>query len=328
MAFFERVTAGVKALPGVQGAAYVSIPPFGSIGNTSGFLVEGGTTTERLDALVRVGTVDYLQTIGANLVDGRLLDARDQENAPGVAVINETFARMQWPGRSAVGRRISMGDPEQMRTIVGVVGDVRERGYYPEAKPAVYFANTQVGGTAFLPETLVVRASGELMSLVAPIRSDRRERRSGAAAQQRQNDGGNARPQRRRSTAAGDVARHLCGYRRASVGVRSLCGGSVRRRTAAAGNRCPDGCGREPGLHRRRDRLERSTARSRRSDCRPCRRVGGVPADPGAASRRDAGRPAHLRGRRRRAVVDRAARMRDSGNARGANHPSVLLRGD
>ncbi len=172
IAFFERVTAGVKALPGVQGAAYVSIPPFGSIGNTSGFLVEGGTTTERLDALVRVGTSDYLQTIGVNLVDGRLLDARDQESAPGVAVINETFARMQWPGRRAVGRRLSMGGPEQMRTIVGVVRDVRERGYYPEAKPAVYLANTQVGsGTAFVPETLIVRASGDLMSLVAPIRT-------------------------------------------------------------------------------------------------------------------------------------------------------------
>ncbi len=59
-----------------------------------------------------------------------------------------------------------------MRTIVGVVRDVRERGYYPEAKPAVYLANTQVGsGTAFVPETLIVRASGDLMSLVAPIRT-------------------------------------------------------------------------------------------------------------------------------------------------------------
>jgi ABC-type antimicrobial peptide transport system permease subunit len=64
-----------------------------------------------------------------------------------------------------------MGAANQMRTIVGVIRDIRERGYDPEAKPAVYLANTQVGGTSFMPETLVVRASGNLELLVAPIRA-------------------------------------------------------------------------------------------------------------------------------------------------------------
>lgn len=168
--FFDRVVAEVKTLPGVQSAAYVSNPPFSSIGNTSGFLIEGKSDKERQDALVRIGTVDYLRTIGAELVEGRLLESRDQENAPGVIVINETFARLHWPGRSAVGRRISLGGPDQARTIVGVVRDIRERGYEPDAKPAAYLANTQVTGTFFLPEVLVIRASGDLMSLVAPVR--------------------------------------------------------------------------------------------------------------------------------------------------------------
>jgi predicted permease len=171
VAFFDRVIAEVKRLPGVHSAAYVSLPPFGSIGNTSGFLIEGGSTTERQDALVRVGTVGYLSTIGAELADGRLLDGRDQENAPGVVVINETFARLHWPGQSAVGRRVSVGSADQMRTIVGVVRDMKERGYEPDAKPAAYLANTQISGAFFMPETLVVRASGNLESLVAPIRA-------------------------------------------------------------------------------------------------------------------------------------------------------------
>ena len=123
---------------------------------------------------MRVGTAGYLSTIGAELVDGRLIDARDQENAPRVVVINETFAHLHWPGRSAVGRRITLGapnDPNGMRTIVGVIRDIRERGYDPGAKPAAYLVSAQVGGTAFIPETLVVRASGTLESLVAPIRA-------------------------------------------------------------------------------------------------------------------------------------------------------------
>lgn len=173
-AFFDRVIAEVQGLPGVRSAAYVSLPPFGSIGNTSGFLIEGGSTTERQDALVRVGTAGYLSTIGAELLDGRLIDGRDQENAPNVVVINETFANLHWPGRSAVGRQITFGaasDPNEMRTIVGVIHDIRERGYDQGAKPAAYLVSTQVTGTAFLPETLVVRASGSLESLIAPIRA-------------------------------------------------------------------------------------------------------------------------------------------------------------
>jgi predicted permease len=168
--FFERVVSGVKALPGVANAAYVSTTPFGSIGNTSGFQIEGGDPAQRQDALVRIGTVDYLATIEAQLVDGRLLDSRDQESAPWVIVINETFAKLHWPGRSAVGHRISLSD-DRMRTIVGVVRDIKERGFELESRPAVYFPTTQVAGTFFVPEVLVVRASGDLTSLVAPIRA-------------------------------------------------------------------------------------------------------------------------------------------------------------
>lgn len=81
------------------------------------------------------------------------------------------FATLHWPGRSAVGHRMSLGDNDAMRTIVGVVRDIKERGFELEAKPAAYLPNTQVSGTFFLPEVLVVRASGDLMALVPPIRA-------------------------------------------------------------------------------------------------------------------------------------------------------------
>jgi predicted permease len=169
-AFFARVVDGVKSLPGVVNAAYVSTLPFASAGNTSGFRIEGSSAPPQ-DALTRIGTVDYLATIGAQLVDGRLLDSRDQENAPSAVVINETFANLHWPGRSAVGHRISLGGDTPIHyTIVGVVRDIKERGYERESRPAVYLPNTQVAGTFFVPESLVVRASVDPLSLVAPIR--------------------------------------------------------------------------------------------------------------------------------------------------------------
>lgn len=169
-AFFARVVDGVKALPGVANAAYVSTLPFASAGNTSGFRIEG-SGREPQDALTRIATVDYLLTLGAQVVDGRVLDNRDQKDAPPAIVINETFARLHWPGSAAVGHRMSLGGEAGMRTIVGVVRDIKERGYDRESRPAVYLPNTQVTGTFFVPESLVVRASGDLLSLVAPIRA-------------------------------------------------------------------------------------------------------------------------------------------------------------
>jgi predicted permease len=161
-AFYDRVLAGVRGLPGVEHAAYVSTLPFVSIGNTRGFNVEGRERSQGdiQDALYRVGTSDYLQTIDARLVVGRLIDERDTNRAPPVVVINETMARQYWPNESAIGRRISFGPPPApWITIVGVVKDVHERGYELAMKPGVYVpaSQTRPGG----PDNLIVRVSGD-----------------------------------------------------------------------------------------------------------------------------------------------------------------------
>jgi predicted permease len=168
--FFGRVIAEVRSLPGVQDAAYVSTIPFGSIGNTTGYTLEGAQRSSGQDVLIRIGTVTYLKTIGVELIEGRLPDERDQSNAPWVVVVNERFARLSWPDRSAIGRRVSFGEANQFRAIIGVIRDVKERGYDPEEKLAAYIPAEQFTSTAFVPETLVVRASGDLESLVPLIR--------------------------------------------------------------------------------------------------------------------------------------------------------------
>ena len=137
-----RSSRGRRAsLPDVVDAAYVSTLPFRSTGNTWGYEVEGRPPAIDQDALFRSGTPDYLRTIGATLVAGRLPEERDTRDAPPVLVINETFARLYWPDESPIGRRVRFGDEDApWRTIVGVVRDVRERGYKVEMKPAAYVA--------------------------------------------------------------------------------------------------------------------------------------------------------------------------------------------
>ena len=172
-AFFERVVAEVRALPGVQSAAYAATLPFASTGMTTWFGIEGRPQKqdESRDALLRAGTSDYLRTIGARPVEGRIFDERDGTGSPRSIVVNETLARMYWPGSSPLGARIQMSNSNApFYTVVGVVKDVRERGYQPGMKPALYLSYAQAPESWATPETLVVRVSRRPEDLTEPVR--------------------------------------------------------------------------------------------------------------------------------------------------------------
>ena len=109
------------------------------------------------DALLRAGTSDYLKTLGAQLIEGRLFDDRDSADTPKAVIINDTMARKYWPGESALGHRVRFNPNYPYHTIVGVVRDLRERGYDPAMKPGLYFAIAQTPQTWAIPENLVIR---------------------------------------------------------------------------------------------------------------------------------------------------------------------------
>jgi putative ABC transport system permease protein len=166
LAFYTRVVAEAAALPGVERAAYISNLPFVTAGDTISFAIEGGAPAkpgDPQDALYRVGTPGYLSTIGATLVAGRLIDERDIAGAPHAVVVNETMVRRYWPSAAAaLGHELRFGAPNAPPfTIVGVVKDVRERGYELTMKPGVYLSFAQTPTTWALPEFLVVRTTGE-----------------------------------------------------------------------------------------------------------------------------------------------------------------------
>jgi predicted permease len=168
--FYSEVLDRVRAIPGVKSAGLTSDLPYTSRGNTMGLMVEGKPAQHDLgqDVLFRLVSADYLRTIGAQLKQGRWLDARDREAANPAVVINETFVRQYWPNQSPLGRRIDTGtgdgDPRWM-TIVGVVADIRERGLDLAMKPAVYVPFTQTAIGFFQPSEIAVLTSQEPLSL-------------------------------------------------------------------------------------------------------------------------------------------------------------------
>jgi len=75
---------------------------------------------EHNDVMERDISPDYMGTLGAKLVEGRMLTVEDDENHPRVTVINQTLARRYFPGEDAVGKTI--GDiklsPKSLRQVV------------------------------------------------------------------------------------------------------------------------------------------------------------------------------------------------------------------
>ena len=160
-AFYDRVLAGVEQLPGVVAAGYSTSIPLEWKGGTSQFAVEGQAPDTRLpyDANHRQISAGYLQTLGVPLRQGRHFRPADDARAQMVVIVNETLARQYWPGKDPVGSRIAVDPPNASapgryltwRTVVGVVGDVRQMGLdeapRPEDGPALIASSARRSGS-------------------------------------------------------------------------------------------------------------------------------------------------------------------------------------
>jgi putative ABC transport system permease protein len=171
-AFIDGVLDRVRGLPGVQNAGFTSNLPFQSIGNTAGFLIEGRPAPppeNEQDSLYREVTPGYLESLGARLLEGRLINEHDRRDSMPVIVINETFARLYWPHRSPLAGQLRFGPKKRAAyTIIGVVHDIRERGLQWAMKPGLYVPATQVNETD--ATNLVVRTTGNPTSLAHAVR--------------------------------------------------------------------------------------------------------------------------------------------------------------
>ncbi len=171
--FYRDVLDQLKGKPGVESAGFSSDAPFTSDGDTSGYRVQGEAPLQpgqANDALYREVTPGYLETVGARVINGRALQASDVETGEPVVVVSEFLAKRHWPGQSAVGKYMRVGDEKDpWRRVVGVVADVRERGLLLGMKPAVYLSTEQVKRPG--ADYLVVRTKQKPMQLVKTVES-------------------------------------------------------------------------------------------------------------------------------------------------------------
>jgi predicted permease len=115
----------------------------------------------------RIASEDYFPAMGIRLVRGRLFQDSDLPDAPHVALVSQSLASSQWPGRDPIGRFIQFGNMDgDLRgfRIVGVVSDVREVSPESVPGPLLYGYYKQRMASRF---TVVVRT--EQAAALAPV---------------------------------------------------------------------------------------------------------------------------------------------------------------
>ena len=124
----RRLLGKLGSMPGIKGVTVSENGLFSGTESISGLAVQGFTPRSDSDKATqsdRVGPA-YFETIGTPIVAGRGIEAQDVENAPRVAVINETMQRFYFAGRTAIGRHFSSDEGKTWITIVGVVQDAKQ----------------------------------------------------------------------------------------------------------------------------------------------------------------------------------------------------------
>jgi putative ABC transport system permease protein len=166
---FERTLAELRAVPGVEAAALVRASPLSGNGETYSVTIEGRALTNAGDApqmQLNSTTPGYFAAMRIPLPTGRDFGDADRLGSLPVVIVNRAFARATWPGESAIGKRIRIGD-STWRTIIGVAGNTRHftlnekqllQGYVPHAQRPQIFTS------------VVVRANGDPLLLARQVR--------------------------------------------------------------------------------------------------------------------------------------------------------------
>jgi predicted permease len=119
---------------------------------------------------LRSVTPDYFALMGMRFVEGRPFRDSDGADAPRVAVVNEAFARLYFPGVSPVGKAVQFSnDPKRTLEIVGVLADMRTEALSERAEPEVYLSFWQNGAFS---KHLVVKAAADPAALAPLVRRE------------------------------------------------------------------------------------------------------------------------------------------------------------
>jgi len=171
--FYTHVLSEVRQLPGVTHAAYISFLPMVMRGGVWPVSIDGDIVerSELHAASSRFVTPGFFATMGIPLQLGRDVSESDTMQQPFATVVSASFIKRYWPGQDPLGKHFTFGQHD--RVVVGVVGDIRVRGFEQSSEPQVYMAYKQVSDgwyPWYAPKDLVIQASASPADLMPAVR--------------------------------------------------------------------------------------------------------------------------------------------------------------
>jgi predicted permease len=137
--FQDELIQLVRALPGIEAAAYARVVPLSYESYSSTAIAVDGyeaQPNEQPTAAYNEVSPDYLATMGIPLISGREFTRADDENAPRVAIVNQTMVARYWRGQNPIGQRLQVkGNWAQ---VVGIAADSKYESMRENAKPFFY----------------------------------------------------------------------------------------------------------------------------------------------------------------------------------------------
>jgi predicted permease len=177
VAFYENLARELKAIPGVTAvSAMTGLPPQRTI-NANDTDIEGYVQTptgpaENID-YYQYALPTYFSTMRIPMVAGRAFGPQDGPMSPPVAIINQTTAKLFYPNRNPIGRRIRPSGDSVWMTIVGVAKDVKQAGVDSKTGTELYFDYDQSPvEVQYAPPNLnvVMRSTRDKTALAPSIR--------------------------------------------------------------------------------------------------------------------------------------------------------------
>lgn len=185
----DALTSRLAAIPGVTRVGLVNSMPLAPNGGGNGTFLILSSPNDALDpshletlfrtpgrtghAEYRIAGPGYFAAMHIPLLQGRRFDDRDTQDAPHAAIISQSLADEKWKGENPLGRFIEFGNMDGDRrpfTVVGVVGDVRERGLAAQPRPTLYGDYRQRPQTAHTINVVMATSGSETPVITAARR--------------------------------------------------------------------------------------------------------------------------------------------------------------
>jgi predicted permease len=163
----------LSSKPGVIAVAISNAVAASDVSPRSAFTVEGVSADHWKLKFAAFTSVygDYFGAMGIPLLEGRTFTTHDDSNAPPVVIVNQSMARDCWPGQSAIGKRMHVGNPRKelpWAAVIGVVADTKmprdvpsiDQWYTPMDQPATLYGSGTPGNLSGPPSGYITMRSG------------------------------------------------------------------------------------------------------------------------------------------------------------------------